>query len=228
MQSAPKVVLCIDDEDVILRLLQAVLESHGYVCLIASSAHEAREQVSAQPLDAVILDYLMPGTSGEELAAEIKGMAPGTSLIMFSGSVDVPPDMLRSIDAFVPKGEGFGVLLTVLRRLVQPDLPGARMARKFPRYVAELPFSVIVERAGGSAMVCGVTTSIGEGGVGGKVDADLLTGESVLLKISDFQLEMTLEKRAQVCYGSGGSYGFEFLDADQADVRRLCRRLAFG
>jgi hypothetical protein len=94
-----------------------------------------------------------------------------------------------------------------------------------------LSFAVTVDRAGKLAMLQGVSTDLGEGGIGGMVDGDLEPGEYVLLRISDSWLETQLEPRAQVCYRRDHHYGFAFFDVSpiaQADVRQLCGRLVSG
>jgi len=105
------------------------------------------------------------------------------------------------------------------------------VVRRFPRFPAQLSFAVTVDRAGKLAMLQGVSTDLGEGGIGGMVDGDLAPGEYVLLRISDSWLETQLEPRAQVCYRKDNYYGFAFFDVSpiaQADVRQFCGRLVSG
>jgi len=103
--------------------------------------------------------------------------------------------------------------------------------RRFPRFPAQLSLAVTVARAGELAMLQGVSTDFGEGGVGGIVEGDLELGECVLLIISDSRLETQLEPRAQVRYRKDKNYGFAFFDvgpSEQAKVRQLCERLVSG
>jgi hypothetical protein len=90
---------------------------------------------------------------------------------------------------------------------------------------------VTVGRAGELARIQGVSTDLGEGGIGGILDGDLEPGECVLLTLSDSRRETQLEPHAQVCYRKDNKYGFEFIHVgiiEQADVRRFCGRLASG
>ncbi len=78
-------------------------------------------------------------------------------------------------------------------------------------------------------MFRGVTTSIGEGGLGGKVEGRLQPGELVLIQVADAETTVLPEPRAKVRYCSQDVYGFEFLDVtptEQDEVRRLCERLS--
>ena len=82
---------------------------------------------------------------------------------------------------FVWKGEGLRLLLARLARLLQ--VPGKKQSelRRFPRFAVQLSFAVTVDRAGRLAMLQGISSNLGEGGIGGIVDGDLQPGEYVLL-----------------------------------------------
>jgi hypothetical protein len=103
--------------------------------------------------------------------------------------------------------------------------------RRFPRFPTQLSLAVTRDRAGELAMLHGVSTDLGEGGIGGTIDGDLKPGEYVLLRISDSRLETQLEPRARVRYRRDHHYGFAFSDVgpiQQANVRQFCRRLMSG
>ena len=227
--SVRHVVLCVDDQDAIRCLLESALEQFGYTALVASSGREALRLTAQHRADAVILDYVMPDMDGGEVAREMKRLRPDVPIILFSGSQDIQPSTFMYVDAFVPKGEGLRPLLGVLARLLQA--PGKKQfaVRRFPRFSARLSLAVTVSRAGELAMLQGISTELGEGGIGGIVDGDLEPGEVVLLTISDSRLEKQLEPRAQVRYRRDHHYGFAFSDVgpiEKATVRQFCGRLA--
>jgi CheY-like chemotaxis protein len=221
-------VLCVDDDESILRLLKAVLTTHGYRFMGASNGREALRFASQWQIDAVILDYLMPEIRGDVLAEALKDIRRDMPILMFSGSLDVPT--LSAVDGFVAKGEGVNVLLATLERLLQSPHEH-KPVRRFPRFPAQLRLAVTVARAGQLEMLHGTSTDVGEGGIGGIVDGDLEPGDFVLLTISDSRLGGRLEPRARVRYRNDNSYGFAFLDVstvEQAAVRQFCGRLASG
>jgi len=233
MESSPirQIVLCVDDEDAIRCLLESALEHFGYTALVAGSGREALRLAAQHWIDAVILDYSLPDMNGGEVARKMKRLRPDVPIILFSGSQDIPSSTFMCVDAFVAKGEGLHPLLAVLARLLQ--VPGKKQVavRRFPRFSARLSLEVTVDRAGELAMLQGVSTELGEGGIGGIVDGDLEPGECVLLTIFDSRLKTQLEPRAQVRYRRDNHYGFAFSDVgsiQQADVRQLCKRLASG
>ena len=103
------------------------------------------------------------------------------------------------VDAIVAKGEGLRSLLAVLARLLQVPEKKQQAVRRYPRFHARLSLAVTVDRAGKLAMLQGVSTELGEGGIGGIVDGDLEPGECVLLTISDSRLK---DPTGAACSGS--------------------------
>lgn len=67
-----KIILCIDDDDSILRFERALLERSGYAVLIAASAQEGLKLATTCMCDAVLLDYQMPGMNGHKVASQIR------------------------------------------------------------------------------------------------------------------------------------------------------------
>ena len=68
----PARVLIVDDERHNRQLLEAMLAPEGYVVLTAASGEEAMAMVAQQPPDLVLLDVMMPGMDGYEVARRIK------------------------------------------------------------------------------------------------------------------------------------------------------------
>jgi diguanylate cyclase (GGDEF)-like protein len=86
-------ILCVDDEEGILRVLRQQLgRRFGQECEIsvAQSAADALELVddlarSGEPLAVVIADQIMPGMKGVELLEEVNRRSPSTSKILLTG-----------------------------------------------------------------------------------------------------------------------------------------------
>jgi CheY-like chemotaxis protein len=225
------VVLCVDDEEAIRCLLESVLKQFGYSALVACNGREALQLTAQHQIDAVILDCCLPDMNGGDVALEMKRLRPDVPIILFSGLPDIPWSTLTHADAFVVKGGGVRPLLTLLARLLQVPKKKQVMVRRFPRFPAQVSLAVTVGRAGELARFQGVSTDLGEGGIGGIVDGDLEPGEHVLLTLSDSRLETQLEPHAQVCYRKDNKYGFAFINVgpiEQADVRQLCEKLLSG
>jgi two-component system phosphate regulon response regulator PhoB len=69
-QTMPK-VLIVDDEPDIREVARFALEEHGFDVLEAGHADEARKLLADAP-DLMLLDWMLPGRSGLELAAQLK------------------------------------------------------------------------------------------------------------------------------------------------------------
>ena len=212
------IMLCVEDNDDLLCVLQTVLMANGYAVLATNDGLRAPSQMPGRRLDAVVLCSMADSV----VAQEMKRVRPQTPVIMFSGSLDVPSSTLTYVDAIVADGEGSRPLLATLQRLLQTE---SQEVRKYTRHGVQFPFGVTVNRSEGLAILHGVSTSLGAGGVGGRVDGNLVPGECVQLQINDSRLGTQLESRAQVRYRKTGTYGFAFLDItppQQAEVQRFC------
>ncbi|MFB3915991.1 MAG: response regulator [Terriglobales bacterium] len=111
-------VLCIDDEPVVLASRKLVLQSAGYDVVTAPGGREGLQMFSNLPVDAVVLDYLMPELKGDVVAAEMKRLNPAVPIVMLSAYVTLPENALEFVDAFVTKGDHPSVLLEKLRELL--------------------------------------------------------------------------------------------------------------
>lgn len=116
-------LLCIDDEPKVLAIRKMLLETVGYRVLLAESGLEGLETLKREHVHTVIVDYKMPGMTGSEVAASIRQMHPGMPIIMLSAFVDLTPEQLKDIDAYVTKGESPDVLLRTIEN-VQPRKAG--------------------------------------------------------------------------------------------------------
>lgn len=65
-------VLIVDDEDAIRDMVATALDAAGFDCLQASNAQEAHAAIINHNPDLVLLDWMMPGTSGLELIRRLK------------------------------------------------------------------------------------------------------------------------------------------------------------
>src|SRR5580698_7735721 len=109
-------VLCVDDDEVILHYEKTLLERSGYAVLTAESGEQGLRLATACKCDCVLLDYEMPVMNGYELAFEIKRANPDLKVIMVSAS-EVPVHALAVVDAFVPKLEASRQLLPMIAEL---------------------------------------------------------------------------------------------------------------
>lgn len=120
MSKATPLILCVDDESVGLEVRRMLLERAGYRVLTARDGSAGLELFSSQPVEAVVLDYSMPGLSGAEVATRMRVVKPKIPILLLSAYVDLPSDVKGVVDVYMTKGEGAPVLLEKLSRI----LPG--------------------------------------------------------------------------------------------------------
>ncbi len=72
MLNSGKTILIVDDEPAIREMIAIALEMAGYDCLEAGNAQEALPQVVDKKPLMIILDWMLPGTSGVEFARKLK------------------------------------------------------------------------------------------------------------------------------------------------------------
>ena len=111
------VLLCIDDNEDVLECEKLFLESFGYTVLTAPSGGKGLELAAVYPVDVVIVDYLMPEMNGQEVVLEMRRLRPETPIIMLSGEMDVPEQVLKWVDAFVAKDRLSSHLLPAIAQL---------------------------------------------------------------------------------------------------------------
>jgi CheY-like chemotaxis protein len=120
MEQEPYLVLCVDDELVGLQVRQLLLERAGYRVLTAQDGPTGLEIFAAEPVQAVILDYSMPGMHGGEVAIRMRQLKPSVPILLLSAYVGLPVEVTSVVDLYMTKGQGAALLLSKLGSLVQP------------------------------------------------------------------------------------------------------------
>ena len=104
IDSRKPTLLCIDDNQTVLRLRKMVLESVGYSVLAASDSAAAMKLFSSSAVDMVVSDHFLQDGTGIELATAMKKLKPGVPIVIISGLVDAPEGMEHA-DLFICKGD---------------------------------------------------------------------------------------------------------------------------
>jgi two-component system response regulator PilR (NtrC family) len=85
--SSRKRILVIDDELDILEVMDGLLTSAGYEVATAESGAAAIERAKQAVFDLAITDLRMPGLSGVDTIAALKGLNPRLPVIVVSGYI---------------------------------------------------------------------------------------------------------------------------------------------
>jgi CheY-like chemotaxis protein len=118
MESKKQLVLCLDDELVGLQVRKLLLERAGYRVLTAQNGRAGLEIFAAEPIQAVILDYSMPGMHGGEVAARMRQIKPSVPILLLSAYIEMPAEVTSLVDVYMTKGQGAALLLTKLGGLL--------------------------------------------------------------------------------------------------------------
>lgn len=73
MSNTPATILIVDDEAIVRKLLEVLVQSQGYQTVSADSGEKALALVEQQPPDLILLDIMMPGMDGYQVADQLKG-----------------------------------------------------------------------------------------------------------------------------------------------------------
>ncbi len=86
----PAMLLIVDDEPQNRKLLEALLRPEGYQTCCAVDGEQALAMIARQPPDLILLDVMMPGMDGYEVARRLKAMASTANIpiIMLTAQVD--------------------------------------------------------------------------------------------------------------------------------------------
>jgi CheY-like chemotaxis protein len=113
-------ILCVDDELVGLRVRKILLERAGYRVLTAMDGASGLTVFEKEPVEAVVLDYSMPGMHGGEVAGRMRQIKPRIPILLLSAYIGLPVEVTSLVDLYMTKGEGAPVLLQKLESLLQP------------------------------------------------------------------------------------------------------------
>jgi CheY-like chemotaxis protein len=95
-----------------------LLEQSGYEVLEASGGDEGLKLFRSHNVDAVIVDYQMPGMSGDVVATRMKRLNSRVPILLLSAFGPLPPTKLRCVDKFLSKSETPTVLLSQLHEML--------------------------------------------------------------------------------------------------------------
>ncbi len=187
-----KTVLVVDDDPTQRRLIQAVLEREGFVVVHAESGDEAISKLAAgAPADVVLLDLVMPGTSGQETLVEMRarGFAQPVIVVTATGGIDTVVQAMQAgaVDFFVKPASPERIIVSIRNALSMGGLKAEvdRLKKHttgratFDDLIGAAPPMVMVKRLGERAAKSSIPILItGESGVGKEVIARAVHGSS--------------------------------------------------
>lgn len=100
-----RLILVVDDEPPIVRLVRATLQADGYAVLTASRGEEALAILEDERPDLIVLDVMMPGMDGFETLRKVRAQSqvPVIMLTARSGDTDKLRGLETGADDYVTK-----------------------------------------------------------------------------------------------------------------------------
>jgi CheY-like chemotaxis protein len=124
LMSRPKLtVLCIDDHWNALIARKMLLEQQGYRVFESIDGDEGLKLFCMHAVNAVVLDYQMPGMSGDMIAHKMKSLKAEVPILLLSSYGPLPQKKLRSVDMFLLKSQETKLLVSSLRKLLSKPKP---------------------------------------------------------------------------------------------------------
>jgi DNA-binding response OmpR family regulator len=111
-------VLVVDDEENQFRVLAIGLKMEGFEVLTARSAETAFDLMARESVDLAIVDLMMPGTNGLELARQVRAHYPSVRVVLTSAYHLSERQLARAdcgVVGFVPKPYELAELANFLR-----------------------------------------------------------------------------------------------------------------
>jgi two-component system response regulator PilR (NtrC family) len=115
-------VLVVDDEEIMREILDALLAREGYDVRLAPSGAAALEIAKAVPIDAAVVDVMMPGMDGLSVLEELKRLDEDIAVIMITAFASVETAiaaMKRGAFDYITKPFKNDEVLVVLRNAVE-------------------------------------------------------------------------------------------------------------
>jgi len=95
-----------------------LLENNGYEVLEATGGDEGLKLFFSHSVDAVVLDYRMPGMNGDVVAAKMKRAKSHVPIMLLSAYGPLPKSKLEAVDTFLSKSQPPKILLSTLQALL--------------------------------------------------------------------------------------------------------------
>lgn len=121
-------VLIVEDQVMFLELLVATLKTIPYIEVVATatSVQEAILAAERHKPDLGIIDLLLPGGSGLEVAQKAKELAPGIQCLLLTaqpGRVEWSPELASCVRKIVDKVRAFDVLHREIDAIIKEKFP---------------------------------------------------------------------------------------------------------
>ena len=161
-------ILVVDDDRRLRELLHRYLSDNGFLVTSARDAKEARNLQKGMAFDLIVLDVMMPGESGLDLARSLREMRNNVPILMLT-AMGEPSDRIGGLEAgaddYLPKPFEPRELLLRIRTILKRTLTGKPQTEPAPEIrLGPLRFdrerAILVDRDGGVVRVTTAEASL--------------------------------------------------------------------
>jgi DNA-binding response OmpR family regulator len=128
-------ILIVEDEENIANGLRFNLEAEGFDVRITGTGEQGLEQLSSSKFDAVVLDVMLPGIDGFEVARSLRSRQDYTPILMLTAR-GRPEDVLKGFEAgtddYLPKPFDLDIFLARLNGLLRRSQWSRKRAENQP------------------------------------------------------------------------------------------------
>lgn len=111
-------ILLVDDNPTCLSLRKLMLERHGYRVVPVGEERLALLTLRTELISLVILDYFLEGTTGTQLASQMRQLKPQIPILLLSGAAEQLPG-LEHVDCQLSKLEEFSIIDDTIAELLR-------------------------------------------------------------------------------------------------------------
>jgi response regulator RpfG family c-di-GMP phosphodiesterase len=145
-------ILCVDDEIMNLKLLEAILTPMGYEVFLAGNGEEALRKIREQRVDCVLLDVMMPKMNGYEACRKIKEDEATRNIpVVLITALTSKEDRIQGIEAgaddFLSKPFDEGEVLARTKMLLKMKNLGDRLRSAYGNMIEMNAYSEKIIRA---------------------------------------------------------------------------------
>src|SRR5579884_3906271 len=90
-------ILAVEDEPAMADLLASALSEEGHIVTLAANGHHGLAIALAGRFDLIVLDLMLPGKDGFEVARQLRKAHVQTPLLVLTAR-DSPRDIVRALD----------------------------------------------------------------------------------------------------------------------------------
>lgn len=121
-----KKILIVDDEPLLLQGLGKALRSVATEVMLVETGEAALTEIASSPCDLCFLDVFLPDMDGTEVLKKIRGISPGTKVVMMTAGI-ISNAMRETIEQnahmFIPKPFDLLQIRMLARRLLEEAAP---------------------------------------------------------------------------------------------------------